>query len=520
VDVRSRQLAREAFQRFCRPAPAAAASSRTRLDDYLDTLFPAQRALVEDWSPQLAVLGTRRAGKSKMVPAKLLRAGEKWPGTVSYYLHPDGGGRAAETLLGPDVNIERICAEYDLPWRYNGNKLKLTHTGNGSEIRLRGADDVREAKKYRGDKVALVVLEESQNFPANIFKALAEDILGPALADVGGQMMPIGTPGEICAGYWYDITRNDVSENADGRLKRLPGWSVFEWSVLDNPTIRHNVAPVIARKLLRHTDKSLEALTALLLTDAGRAWAMALEGVDPSVTREWFGRWVNDAGALFYAYESGRNDYSGTLPAGHTWMHVLGVDLGHDDAFAMEVLAFSSTCEELYEVAHFKKSGLTPAEWAARVKDFRQRYNPIATVVDTGGLGKAIVEEWKTREGIPAEAAEKSGKPTYVKMLNGDLRAGVLKVLAGGPWASEMAALPKDPNSPPHKPPEEHPAYANHCCDAGLYAWREALHWLGRTPEAEPEKGTDDWHRKQAEKREQDLAAQLEREMREEQDAW
>lgn len=492
-----------------------------RLADYLATLFPGQRALVDCWDEQVAVLGTRRAGKSKMVPAKLFAAAERYPGTVLYYLHPDGGTRARETLLGPDINLERIAEEYRLPWRFNQNLNTFFHKEDGTEIRLRGADDVREARKYRGDKVGFVLLEEAQNFPSSIIKALVEDILGPALADVGGSMMAIGTAGEVAAGYWYDVTRN---ENEESRSARLPGWRVLEWNVLDNPHMVQQAAGVIARKLLPYTDKPRDELVALLLSGhAGRALVEAIAAADPSVLREWFGRWVADSGALFYAFDARRNVYDGALPAGHVWWYVLGGDLGTGDAYAHHVWAVAHTCNTLFEVESYSEPGLHAGQWRERFAAAQKRWNTVASVVDEGGLGKGVAEEWRDVYHLPVEPADKVRKAAAVSSYNAELREGRVKLLAcpvpekglaGGATAKEMAALRKARDSAPGKPPMEDPSQPNHASDASLYAFRRALELAGRqtVDTRPPAPGSPEATRQEEERRFQAALARVEAE--------
>ncbi len=493
-----RQLRREVVRRYSPPARTAVES---RFADYLATLFPAQRDIVHCWDERLAVKGTRRAGKSKMLPAKLLAADERWPGTVIYYLHPDGGTRAEETLMGPDINLEGIIADYGLPWRYNANKRTFFHLETRSEIRARGADDVREARKYRGDKVSLVVTEETQNFPAPILKALVDDHLGPALADVTGQWMSIGTVGDVCAGPWYDITRN---EDAESEAQRAPGWTVFDWDVLNNPHMQRQAARIIAKRLAGFTEKTEAELAALLLESGpqGRAIVEAIAAADPSTLREWFGRWVNDSAALFYAFDARRNLYDGQLPRGHVWLYFLGGDLGTGDAYAHHVWAVSRTHPVAYEVESYERSGLHAGQWRTEYEAARRRWRPVKCVVDEGGLGKGVADEWRSL-GIPVEPAEKTRKHAAATTLNGELREGKAKLLAnpvskdvspckqdvsGGVTASTMAALRKSPKQTPGKPPAEDPTQANHASDAALYAHRAAMRYLGRDDKPAEEK--------------------------------
>ena len=525
---RERAALREVVRRY---GPKKAAARPARLPDFLRTFFDRQQEVLASEAELNAVLCTRRAGKSKSIPGLLLEAAERYPGTVVYYIHPDGGSRAVETLLGPDINLGRINEEYGLGYIVNLNKRSLTNPRTRAEIRIRGADDVREIKKYRGDKVSRVVVDESQNFPAELLRALVEDHVGPALADVGGQIFLCGTPGEVCHGFWYAITRN---EDAESRALRAKGWRVFEWSALDNPHVAQQIARTVARKVAALPEASShteEQLTALLATREGRAKVQALASEAAAIIREWFGRWVNDVGALFYAWNPKVATYDGHLPSGHTWFHVLGADLGTGDAYAHHVWAVSPTCAVVYERESFSQAGLHAGEWRQKVAAAIRRWNPVAVVVDEGGLGKGVCDEWRALYGLPVEPATKQHKAAAQATLNGEAREGRVKLLPGpvkvkeldlqgGATAAEWAALRKVPGEP-GKPATEDPTQPNHASDAALYSHRKALQLAGRetTPEERPTYGTPEWHERQAEEREQDLAERMEQQLNEQREA-
>lgn len=499
-----RSLASELNRRLVRMGMGSSATGpESLLQAYISTLFRQQREVLDCTASQVGILTTRRSGKSTLTPPKLFNAAERNPGTVIFYVHPDGGKRAKETLFGPDINLEHLVQEYRLPYKVNLHEGKLTHRMNGTELRLRGADDMREARKFRGDKVSLVVLEEAQNFAPAVLKALIDSELGPALADVGGQLVVQGTAGEVCYGPWYEITRN---EDEESRSQRRRGWRVFEWSALDNPhmmraELGYQAALTISTKLLPYADSGLEQLVEMLVRGGpqGRVLAEALAAADPTLLREWFGRWVRDSASLFYAFSSALNLYQpGQLPRGHVWYHVVGVDLGTGDAYAHHVWAFSPTCDTLYEVESYSKAGLDSEDWRNQVREVIRRWNPVGVVVDEGGLGKGVAQGWRDKYGMPVEPASKPHKSAAVATLNGELRAGRVKLLAepyqdrqrgrvsSGATAAEMAALRKDSRGPPDKAPREDPSQPNHACDGGLYGFRKAWEYMGREDVAHP----------------------------------
>ena len=130
-------------------------------------------------------------------------------------------------------------------------------------------------------------------------------------------------------------------------------------------------------------------------------------------------------------------------------------------------------------------------------------------VGDIGGLGKAFEAEWKTRYHLPLEAADKTGKLGFMKLLNGDFRTGKTKIVAGNPelakcltslaWADERCL-------------KEHEACDNHLTDALLYAWRRARHYQSTERVKKPAYGTDEYWQAEAEARYEAKRQRVERE--------
>lgn len=475
MDVRARQLLREKLRRV---TPVSVVKATSRVSDMLATRYDYQRAFIQSQRKRKAILGTRRAGKSETAPAYALSVGLEAPaGAIVYYV-------AITRLRSKELAwqaLKDFNERYSLGFHPNETELSLTAPG-GAIVRLTGADKLKEAHKRRGDKCVLVLIDEAQMYPPEVLKALVDDVFGPTLEDYQGTIVLFGTPGIVCEGYWYELTRN---EDDASRAQRLEGWETYDWNVLDNPFMAH----------------MKQRLPELLKE---RGWTED----HPTYLREWRGRWVNDSGALFYRYDESKHAYDGVLPEGHVWLHAVGVDLGTDDAFSYVVWAFSGTCEELYEVESFSESGLIPSQWSKILWGVVQRFNPVATKVDTGGLGKAIVLDMQQKDGLPVEPAEKAHKPAYVALLNSDLDTGAIRVLRNGELAKEWKVLPKNPDNPL----EPAPGFNDHASDAGLYGWREALHWLGRTPRGGPKPGSPEWLQAQEAAREARLSHEVEME--------
>lgn len=462
-------LARRALEELASRAHVATDASATpaRLEDFRATLFRKQREVLGCPSRKVAVLCTRRAGKTTLVPAALFAAAERNPGCVVPFI---GRTRERARELAWE-NLKRANDDYRLGYRTNDARLTLRHPTNGAEIRLYGADNLREIEKRRGDKVAEAYVDEAQSFPDDVLRTLVEDVLWPSLLDVSGRLTLLGTPGYVCAGLWHELTRN---EDEKSRSARAPGWEVFEWSGLDNPSRNHKgerICDLFALELRTQ------------LADPARGPTHA------TVIREYLGRWTNDLASLYYSFDPARNTWpGGALPTGHEWRRVMGVDLGK--AYANVTWAVSPTHPVVYEVAGKKVHDANANRWRAETQTAIDALNPDVTVVDYGGLGRGVVDAWQ-EDGLPVEDAEKHHKDAFVALMNAELEAGRVKALAGGALAQEWSTLPKDPDSPPGKPPQPKAGFEDHSSDAGLYAWRKARVLVGAVDSPAPAPGSE-----------------------------
>lgn len=407
-------------------------------------LFDKQRAFAADPAKRKALLCSRRAGKTTRTASEHFHTGLTYNGTLSRIWAITR--QRVKELFWDD--LKKMNYEAQLDARFNEVELSI-RLPNDSKIHLVGADKLKEVEKKRGQKLRLATIDETQLYPADALRALTEDVEGPSLADLDGTLELMGTPGLVCVGPWHDIT-----------AKEKKGWSVHKWTVLDNPCFPKWANQPEWREL---------AIAWLDAMKRENGWS----DDHPTYQREWLGRWVNDFGALVYRYDPIRNGYD-TLPKiKGNWSHIVGSDLGHDDAFSVVVWAFSPERKEAYEVYTFKESGLVPDQWVEVWRNVQQRYKPIKMRVDTGGLGKAIVEGIRRKYSIPLEAAEKTEKLAHQELMNGEFYSGRLMVRRGSAYEQELSTLAKDPDDPT----KEDPRLPNHACDAGLYGFRDLLRY-------------------------------------------
>lgn len=482
---------RDALEELARRKEAAKMAEQL-IRGIRDELFQAQLDVIDDDARNKATLCTRRAGKTSTWSRYAVIECLRKPRTI-VRIWAQARLRAKELCWNEIIDV---CARNRITVKTHETELRVTFE-NGAEIRLVGADKDKEAQKKRGDKTSLEIVLECQSF-GNFLEKLVEEVIEPSLFDLQGTVVLEGTPGPVCGGYWYWVTGDDhdlrkwvskgkLAQAAGDDEKRLRGanWSCHRWSLLDNPKL----------------PKRETALQRLIELKKRRGWS----DDNPTWLREYKARWVTDSTSLYYRFAEKRNTYEltpetqpwdppGTPDKARQWTHVLGWDIGFDDAMALVVWAWRNHDETLYEAASWSENGNEGrVNVIAQIKEYQKRFNIIRMVADTQGGGKLHVEGVQAREGLVFEAAKKSEKYAHVLLMNDDLLTGRIKCIEGGELAQCLSTLPKDPDWEPEtgKPPTEDPSFPNHVSDAGLYAWRWAQAYLAeqREPE-EPKPGT------------------------------
>lgn len=456
-------------------------------------LFGRQIEFMDDESHYKVALCTRRAGKTSLW-ARYCTAEALQNSRVLIRIWSVSRIRAKQLLW---AEFELLFARHKIEVYRNETELTMRFK-NGSEIRLVGADKDKEVQKKRGDKTWLEVILETQLF-GSMLKVLVEDVLDPCLIDErqrgGGTLCMEGTPGVVCAGYWYNVSgRDDKStrwQSVGASDSTGAGYSCHRWSVLDNP-------------FMPHAREEVESLR------KRRRWAVD----NPTYMREWLAVWVNDIGSLYYRFNETKNIYSPLeiQPWGEGWRHVLGWDLGSRDDMAIVVWGYHPDRRDLYEAFSWKNPGALAHEVMEQIEQLEKRgFNFVKKVADTGGGGRMYVEEVMSRYSQVFEAAKKSEKYEHVRLFNEDLVTGHLKFMANSPYLQEISVLPIDPDwleavgftdgpdakpgEKPYsgKPPTEDPRFPNHCCDAGLYGYRAAMHWLHEETTVAPKNGSKEY---------------------------
>lgn len=436
-------------------------------------LYDRQLDFHRDKSRFKAVLGSRRAGKTEMWSRIATIKALQNPRALIRIWH-SSRLRAKDMLWAAFAYLH---GRHAIPVKTNETELSITFE-NGAIIRLVGADKDKEAQKKRGDKTILEIILEVQNF-GNFLRSMIDDVIGPSLLDLMGDLCIEGTPGPLCQGVWFEISGDDaVSSRWKNKVKDAETgtivdgeWSCHRWTLLHNPHLPHARRELDAiKKRKRWTDDN------------------------PTYLREYCGIWVNDLTALFYKFDLVRNTYTDNevTPWGPGWNHSLGWDLGFRDDMALVVWGWHADYPDLYEVFSWSKPGALATEVMEQIHKVEQdkRLNLIVQVADTGGGGKMYVEEVMSRYSRSFTPAKKTEKYEHVRLFNDELLTGYIKLRLGSDYQLEIAGLMRDPDWPlpdkPEAPPREEPSNPNHMCDAGLYAWRACYHYIEKKVEPLP----------------------------------
>jgi hypothetical protein len=224
-------------------------------------------------------------------------------------------------------------------------------------------------------------------------------------------------------------------------------------------------------------------------------YRQALAELD-STTRKQLeeGLWVRDVDGLVYRYSERENVIATAPPCDR---YVLGIDYSARSPTAFVLVGWRRHDTTVYVLRAWKKAGMSPSEAGEVVKEIRDELRvedkTLAIVGDTGGLGAGYVEEAQRRFHLPIEAAEKTNKLGYIKLLNGDLERGRVKVVLSDcePLTSEWLELPW------HEDREKEAAgFDNHCADACLYAWRRTHAYSQKPADEIPDEATAEGVRK------------------------
>lgn len=426
--------------------------------------FDKQLAFLNDPGKFKTAVCSRRAGKTVACAADLWSTTTNFAGINVLYITLSR--TSAKRIVWAE--LLKLRKQYEPDCKVDNTELTITRK-NGSIIYVSGAKDESELEKLRGLALKKVYIDEAQSFRPYI-ERLVDDILVPALYDYDGTLILIGTPGPICAGYFFEACHNK-------------NWANYKWTILDNPWIKI---------------KSGKEPADILAAERARR---GIDETNPTYRRESMGEWVTDTDALVYQFDTVRNTFL-SLPKGRM-EYIFGVDIGYDDADAIAVLGYSYEDKNVYLVAEkvTRKQNITAL--VGQIEKLREKYNPVKMVMDAGALGKKIQAEIQTRHTIPLEAADKNRKLEFIELLNDDLRTGKFKAFVGSQFEEDSQLVQWDKSG---SKPAISASYHTDIGDAVLYAWRECKHYFYTQPPEAIVYGSAAWVKMLEEK----LCAELE----------
>ena len=373
-----------------------------------------------------------------------------------------------------------INKEFNLGARPDNTELSLT-LPNNNVIHVSGAKDEGDIEKFRGLALRKIYIDECQSFRAYL-ETLIDDVLEPALTDYDGSLVLIGTPGPVPAGYFYNASIS-------------PGWSQHAWTLHDNPWIK------------RKSGKDAETII------EERCKRRGISKEDPSILREYYGKWVRDENALVYKFNKDKNIF---INPPEELTYIFGIDIGWKDADAIAVLGFNFKSRNVYLVEEFLSNKLTISDLVENIRYLESVYKPTKMVMDAGALGKKIQEEIRQRHALPVEAAEKTRKHEFIELLNDDLRTGLFKAYDGSRFEEDSYLVQWDYSTVGK--PKISDTYHTDIGDSVLYAWRECHHYLYQQIPEGPRPGTDAFMDALEEAEGEKLMRQIEKEQEEAQE--
>ena len=424
--------------------------------------FAQQKAFILNKSRRKALFVPRRGAKTYAIAIYIVLAALMHPNVKIRYL---GLTReSAENALWKDCLLKifiRAGMTEGKEYKYN-RSTKTVEFDNLSTIQMSGANtSFKEPAKLLGGKYFMAVIDECQHYTVDLEEIIMET-LGPAVSDYiddgGGQIILAGTAGPyVGKHYWHTV-------NTDHKL----GWSIHSWAGEDNPYMAKQKAIEEADFLKQY-------------------------GPDYKLT-EWYRqqylcKWIYDSSDRIYNFITSKCTVSDTVLAQKLMMnmggykYILSIDLGHNDATAITLLAWHKYDPTLYIVRSEKYVAISLDFLQERIQWFRKQYNITYFPIDSAGIGKMIVEDYRKRMHIPFEYPKsKSDKMSYIRMMNSDFMCSKIKVIEASnkELIEEWNTIMCDKKALEQGYRKEADRYHNDLADSCLYGFSIAKHYWAK----------------------------------------
>lgn len=374
----------------------------------------------------------------------------KWdiPGTIHVMITAMTLGKVKGLYLKSLLDFSKLVG---LGYRWN-NDLNRIETPRGNFVWFGSLRDKRTADLVRGYKFTILIIDEAQSANDLVLKEFITQDAGPAMTDHGGVIALTGTEPKVPFGFWYDIT-------GGGR-----GYEI------DKLTIENNIFyPLEAR------ERKIEA--------ERLTWGWE-KGNEPAwVKREYRGERVWDGCNTVFQYRTDKNHYTEIKIPKEERLYVIGVDLGFHDADAFAVLCYSLHSSEVYLVEEYVRDRQDISSCCDKVLELSEKYGQPPVIVDSGSIGRKVMEEMIQRYSINAEAAKKDEKGGWIQSMRTALNRGDLKIRASSEAVEEMAKTEWDEKQEGWKKDGFHP----NLLDAMVYAFRDIFNMCAIPKEKELE---------------------------------
>jgi len=347
-------------------------------------LFDKQLEFALSPSRFIAAVCSRRAGKTTVCAVKAFQELLNNPNSIGIYLALTD--RSVEDIFMPAVLP--LVAKYKIKCKVNRDEIIFD---NGSKLLICGANHAHKIETFRGIKLLFCIIDEAASFSEKILHYLIDEIIDPALSDLQGQLMLIGTPAAHCTGMFYDVTQG--TENV---------WVVKKWTAFANPFMKVNF------------EKNADLFCLRKKCDRSH----------PKFRREYLGEWCADDEALMI--KPFRLAYPKTLYTSEQWRSCIGVDFGFNDETAFSVIGWERNNPTTYVLECYGRAGMSVSEIGTELKRLRDFYKPVRIVGDPAGASKIMMQEFLDKYKIVMESAQKQNKAHYIEILNDALLNGVL----------------------------------------------------------------------------------------------
>lgn len=406
----------------------------------LDSCFEEQKKFIQDPSKRKAALCSRRAAKSFSAAIMLMDACINNPNVANCYIGLTK--ETAKNVLLP--HIKKLRSKFKIKCRIYKSPTSVVFD-NGASILFFGIDDSEsEREKLLGQAFKVAVIDECASITIDL-KATIQEYISPTLLDHEGQLVLIGTPGNL-RNYFCDVTTGLV-----------PGWSNHYWTADRNP--------YVAKQYLEEI-KELKEMYPNIEEDSG-------------YQQHYLGKWTIDQEKKLYKYTN--HNLIQELPPGN-YNYILSLDLGWNDDNAFVIGAYKEYDNTLYIVHVHKQPKMIVDAINQKITELEKLYPFNRIVIDSAN--KQFVQELTYRTGRVFSPAAKTEKLNYIHLMNSDFVCNKIKIVE--PNCKKLIeeynvlTILDDTTS------NYQVAIGNqmdHASDSALYCWRESYNYTNKPEE-------------------------------------